>query len=103
MIGFPSIDFLGGLRLFVQDPASSGQFWLEGELIARGNESTGYFRQRFHERLPPLEQGQLEVSLLPWQDRIVSLLASSRDLDAQVRLIVETTQGERLASARIPV
>lgn len=95
------MDRLGGLRLFVQDPASSGQFWLEGELIARGNESTGYFRQRFHERLPPLEQGRLEVSLLPWQDRIVSLLASNRDLDAQVRLIVETTQGERLVRMRV--
>ncbi len=95
------MDRLGGLRLFVQDPASNGQFWLEGELIARGNESTGYFRQGFHERLPPLAQGRLEVSLLPWQDRIVSLLASSRDLDAQVRLIVETTQGERLARIRV--
>ena len=95
------MDRLGGLRLFVQDPASSGQFWLEGELIARGNESTGYFRQRFHERLPPLEQGCLEVSLLPWQDRVASLLASNRDLDAQVRLIVETTQGERLARMRV--
>jgi len=95
------MDRLGGLRLFVQDPASSCQFWLEGELIARGNESTGQFRQRFHERLPPLEQERLEASLLPWQDRIVSLLASSRDLDAQVRLIVETTQGERLARIRV--
>lgn len=95
------MDRLGGLRLFVQDPASSGQFWLEGELIARGNESTGYFRQRFHERLPPLEQGRLEVSLLPWQDRVASLLASNRDLDAQVRLIVETTQGEQLARMRV--
>ncbi len=95
------MDRLSGLRLFVQDPTSSGKFWLEGELIARGNESTGYFRQRFHERLPPLEQGRLEVSLPPWQDRIVSLLASSRDLDAQVRLIVETTQGERLARVRV--
>jgi hypothetical protein len=95
------MDRLGGLRLFVQDPTSSGQFWLGGELIVRGNESTGQFRQGFHERLPPLEQGRLEVSLLPWQDRIVSLLASSPDLDAQVRLIVETTQGERLTRIRV--
>ncbi len=95
------MDRVGSLRLFAQDPASRCQLWLEGELIARGNESTGQFRQRFHARLPPLEQGRLEVSLLPWQDRIVSLLASSPDLDAQVRLIVETTQGERLARIRV--
>ena len=95
------LDRLGGLRLFVQDPASGCRFWLKGELIARENETMERFRQRFHERLPPLEQDRLEVSLLPWQDRIVSLLASSRDLDAQVRLMVETHRGERLARIRV--
>jgi hypothetical protein len=95
------MDRVGSLRLFAQDPASRCQLWLEGELIARGNESTGYSHQSFRERLPPLEQERIEVSLLPWQDRIVSLLASSRDLDAQVRLIVATTQGERLARIKV--
>ncbi|MEI2782613.1 MAG: STY4851/ECs_5259 family protein [Candidatus Competibacter sp.] len=92
---------LGGLRLFIQDPASGRHFWLEGELIARPDEAVERFRQRFHERLPLLEQGRIEVSLLPWQDRIASLLASTQTLDAQVRLIVETVQGERLAKIRI--
>ncbi len=95
------LDRLGGLRLFVQDPTSGRHFWLEGELIARADETAEHFRQSFHERLPPLEQSRLEVSLLPWQDRIVSLLTSNRDLDAQVRLIIETTQGQHLARLRV--
>ncbi len=91
------LDRLSGLRLFVQDPASGRHFCLDGALVARENQAVERFRQQLNDRLPPLEQGRLEISLFPWQDRIVSLLASSRDLDAQVRLAVETTQGERLA------
>ncbi len=94
------LDRLGGLRLFVQDPASGRHFWLKGELIACAGETAQDFRQRFHECLPFLEQGRLEVLLLPWQERIASLLASSRNLDAQVRLVVETAQGEPLAKIR---
>jgi hypothetical protein len=95
-----SLDRLGSLQLFVQDPGGGRHFRLEGELIARDETHDG-FRQSFHDRLPSLEQGRLEIPLVPWQDRIASLLASSRDLEAQVRLIIETTQGERLASLRV--
>jgi len=90
------LDRFGGLQLLIQDPASGRHFRLEGELIAYGE-----IGRRFHERLPPLEQGRLEASLFLWQDRIASLLASSRNLEAQVRLTIETTQGERLASLRV--
>ncbi|HOW76205.1 MAG TPA: STY4851/ECs_5259 family protein [Candidatus Competibacteraceae bacterium] len=90
------LDRLGGLHLLIQDPAGGRNFRLEGERIAYGE-----IGRRFHERLPPLKQGQLEMPLFVWQDRIASLLASSRNLEAQVRLTIETTQGERLASLRV--
>ncbi len=90
------LDRLGGLQLLIQDPAGGRNFRLEGERIAYGE-----IGRRFHERLPPLEQGQLEMPLFVWQDRLASLLASSRNLEAQVRLTIETTQGERLASLRV--
>ncbi|MCB1770571.1 MAG: STY4851/ECs_5259 family protein, partial [Candidatus Competibacteraceae bacterium] len=95
-----SLDRLGSLQLFVQDPGGGRRFWLKCELITRDQTVEG-FRQRFHDRLPPLEQGRLEIPLFAWQERIASLLASNRDLEAQVRLIIETTQGERLASLRV--
>ncbi len=90
------LDRLSGLHLLIQDPAGGRNFRLEGERIVDGE-----IGRRFHERLPPLEQGQLEMPLFVWQDRIASLLASSRNLEAQVRLTIETTQGERLASLRV--
>lgn len=95
-----SLDRLGSLQLFVQDPGGGRRFWLKCELITRDQTVEG-FRQRFHDRLPPLEQGRLGIPLFAWQERIASLLASNRDLEAQVRLIIETTQGERLASLRV--
>jgi hypothetical protein len=95
------LDRLGGLHLVVQDPMGGQRFWLEGELITHQNGPGPRFRQRFHDRLPPLDQGRLEISLFPWQDRIASLLASSHDLEAQVRLVIETTQNQRLALIRV--
>lgn len=95
------LDRLGGLHLVVQDPTGGQRFWLEGELIAHENGPGPRFRQRFHDRLPPLDQGRLEMALFPWQDRIASLLASSHDLEAQVRLVIETPQNQRLALIRV--
>lgn len=95
------LDRLGGLHLVVQDPMGGQRFWLEGELIAHENGPGPRFHQRFNDLLPPLDQGRLEMALFPWQDRIASLLASSHDLEAQVRLVIETTQNQRLALIRI--
>jgi hypothetical protein len=113
------LDRLGGVQLLIQDPAGGRHFRLAGELIASSNltepslhsktwlplnqlgEILKHRHQGFSDRLPALEQGRLETSLFLWQDRIASLLASSRDLEAQVRLEVETTQGERLAWLRV--
>lgn len=89
-----ALERLGGLRLFVQDPAGGRHYWLRGDLPAEGF-------QPFHERLPPLENGRIEVSLYRWQERIESLLASIEVLEAQVRLDVETAQGQRLARVRV--
>ncbi|MEI2769629.1 MAG: STY4851/ECs_5259 family protein [Candidatus Competibacter sp.] len=99
--GWIPLDRLGGLHLVVQDPTGGQRFWLEGELIAHENEPGPRFRQCFHDRLPPLDRGRLEMALFPWQDRIASLLASSHDLEAQVRLVIETTQNQRLALIRV--
>lgn len=95
------LDRLGGLHLVVQDPMGGQRFRLAGELIAHENEPGTRFHQRFYDRLPPLDQGRLEMALFPWQDRIASLLASSRDLEAQVRLVIETTQQQCLALIRV--
>jgi hypothetical protein len=95
------LDRLGGLQVLIQDPAGGRNFWLEGERLAQPNPDGEPLRQTFRARLPPLEQGRLELPLLAWQNRITSLLAGSRDLEAQVRLLTKTGQGERLAHLRI--
>lgn len=98
------LDRLGGLQLLIQDPAGGRHFRLEGQWVTRNltkpsqlGEIIKRRRQGFSDRLPALEQGRLEISLCLWQDRLASLLASSHDLEAQVRLEIETTKGERLA------
>ena len=95
------LDRLGGLQLLIQDPAGGRSFRLEGELLVQPNPVGEPLRQTFRARLPPLEQGRLALPLLAWQNRIASLLAGSRDLEAQVRLLIKTGQGERLAHLRI--
>jgi len=95
------LDRLGGLQLLIQDPAGGRSFWLEGELLAQPNPDGAPLRQTFRARLPPLEQGRLELPLLAWQNRIAWLLAGSRDLEAQVRLLIKTGQSERLAHLRV--
>ncbi|MBK8534713.1 MAG: hypothetical protein IPL59_06125 [Candidatus Competibacteraceae bacterium] len=95
------LDRLGGLQLFIQDPAGGCRFWLESTLIADSNADVPVSRQGFRDRLPPLAQSQLEISLFNWQERIASLLASSGHLEAQVQLLIKTTQGERLTQIRV--
>lgn len=61
------LDRLGGLQVLIQDPAGGRNFWLDGELL-RATEPVGEpLRQTFRTRLPPLEQGRLELSLLAWR------------------------------------
>ncbi len=95
------LDRLGGLQLFIQDPAGGCRFWLESTLIADSNADVPISRQGFRDRLPPLAQSQLEISLFNWQERIASLLASSGHLEAQVQLLIKTAQGERLTQIRV--
>jgi len=82
----------GGLRLVVMDPDSKGHFNLEGELVGT------HFG--FRTRLPFLHDGRLDTSLHAWQERLSALLASSGDLDTEVRLAVTRNQ-ERLARVRV--
>jgi hypothetical protein len=96
-----ALDRLGGLQLLIQDPAGGCRFWLDSEMIADPNTDIPLSRQGFRDRLPPLAQSQIEISLFPWQEPIASLLASRRDLEAHVRLLVKTMQGERLAQIRV--
>ena len=95
------LDRLGGLQLLIQNPVDGRNFWLEGVLLTRPNADSEPLRQTFHDRLPPLDQGRLDLPLFAWQNRIASLLADHPDLEAQVRLMIETLQGERLASIRV--
>jgi hypothetical protein len=92
------LDRLGGLQLILQDPTGGSRFWLDGEFIAP-LEPGGEPRPRlgFRDRLPALEGGRLEIPAFPWHDRIASLLASSRALEACLRLEICTSMGESLA------
>ena len=106
------VDRLGGMQIFIQDPTSQ-RFYLEAELITNHVSARSSWsaldtlrmlveqKYGFQEALPPLENKQLAISLFHWQERIESLLASSDDLEDQVRLSVVTRTGERLASIRI--
>ncbi|WP_341326861.1 STY4851/ECs_5259 family protein [Methylotuvimicrobium sp. KM2] len=96
-----SLDRLGGLRLFLQDHAGGCRYWLEAELISADAVDCELPRLRFRDRLPMLNSGRLETALLVWQDRIASLLNSSRSLDALVRLEITTPKGETLARINI--
>lgn len=96
-----SLERLGGLRLFLQDHAGGRRYWLDVELISADALDCELPRLRFRDRLAILSSGRLETSLLTWQDRIASLLSSSRSLDALIRLEVSTSQGETLARLNI--
>ncbi|NJA07818.1 hypothetical protein HC024_19090 [Methylococcaceae bacterium WWC4] len=96
-----SLDRLGGLRLFLQDQAGGRRYWIDAELITTDSLDSELPRLRFQDRLPVLTSGRLEINLLTWQDRIASLLSSSRSLDALVRLQISTSQGETLARLNI--
>ncbi|MBP9603280.1 MAG: STY4851/ECs_5259 family protein [Chromatiaceae bacterium] len=86
------VDRCGGLRLVVIDPAGSGRYDLDGELIGT--------RFGFRSRLPPLQDGRLDLSLHACQDRLSALLASQGDLDAGIRVAVTLNQ-QRLAQVLV--
>jgi hypothetical protein len=92
---------IGGLRLSLQDHVGGRCYWLDAELITADRVDAGLPRLRFRDRLPALDSGRCETTLLVWQERIASLLNSSRSLDARVRLEVSSTQGECLAHLQI--
>lgn len=92
------LDRLGGLQLILQDPTGGSRFWLDGEFIAPLEpDDKPRPRLGFRDRLPALEGNRLEIPAFPWYDRISSLLASSRALEACLRLEVCTSMGESLA------
>jgi hypothetical protein len=95
------LDRLGGLRLLLQDSVSGHCAWLDAELITAETVDAELPRLRFRERLPALVSGRCETTLLVWQERIASLLNSSRSLDAFIQLDVSTTKGECLARLQI--
>jgi hypothetical protein len=95
------VDRLGGLRLFLQDNVGGQSYWLNAELIAEDRNNVNLPRLRFINQLPILTKGRSEVSLISWQERIVSLLNSSRKLDAYVSLKITSKQGESLAHVKI--
>lgn len=82
------VDRCGGLRVVVLDPADQGRYDLDGELIGT------HFG--FRDRLPPLQDGRLDLSLHVWQGHLSALLASQGDVDAGIRIAVTRNQ-QRLA------
>lgn len=111
------VDRLGGMQLLIQDPTSQ-RFRLEAELITISTSDRSSTQQSwsaldnlrmlfdqqkysFQEALPFLINKRLDISLFRWQERIESLLASTDDLEDQVRLSILTKEGERLASVLI--
>ncbi|MEY3760121.1 MAG: hypothetical protein RIR39_1612 [Pseudomonadota bacterium] len=95
------LDRLGGLRLFLQDHMGVKGYRLVGKLITTNSADAVLPCLQFSDRLPQFNSGRYETSLLIWQDRIASLLNSSRCLDAFVRLDVTSVQGECLARIQI--
>lgn len=95
------LDRLGGLRVLVQDHAGSSRFWLDARLIAEANDAGEHILGGFRQRLPVLRDGQLDFGLYDWHDRIASLLASSPQLDACIRLEIASSHQETLASVHI--
>ncbi|MEI6069761.1 MAG: STY4851/ECs_5259 family protein, partial [Methylococcaceae bacterium] len=94
------LDRFGGLRLLLQDHQGGQGYRLEAELVSADWVDAGLPRLRFNDRLPVLDSGRYEITLLIWQERIASLLNSSRSLDAYVRLDITSAQGECLGSSR---
>lgn len=95
------LDRLGGLRLLIQDHTGSSRFRLLARLSMAAGQSTEQTAGEFHERLPMLVEGQLDLGLYAWHDRIASLLASCSQLGASVRLEIVSSQQETLTSAHI--
>ncbi len=95
------LDRLGGLRLLLQDHLGGQGYRLQAELITANEVDAGLPRLRFSDHLPALDSGRCDTTLLVWQERIASLLNSSRSLDAHVQLDVSSAQGECLARLRI--
>lgn len=95
------LDRLGGLRLLLQDHLGGKGYRFEGKLITNNPLDAGLPCLQFSDRLPLFDLGRYETTLLIWQDRIVSLLNSSRCLDARVRLEIISAQGECLACLQI--
>ena len=95
------LDRLGGLRLLIQDHTGSSHFRLLARLSVAAGQSTEQVVGEFRERLPVLVEGQLDLGLYAWHDRIASLLASCSRLDASVRLDIVSSQQETLASVHV--
>jgi hypothetical protein len=91
--GFVPLSRLDGVRLIVQDPHGGTSYFLEAVLVV-GEMETEYF---FSDRLPPLAKGRVDLSLTQWRDRIISMVVSSSDSEAKVRLSVLTGYSELIA------
>ncbi|NEV60365.1 STY4851/ECs_5259 family protein [Thiorhodococcus minor] len=107
------LDRLGGLHAFIQDTAGGCRYRLQGSFLTHDLSGQpwaplGQLRQLmtdghrcFSTQLAPLDHGRLEIPLSTWRDRVASFLASSADLDAQVRLSIISSRGDQLASVRV--
>jgi len=107
------LDRLGGLHAFIQDTTGHGRYRLQGSFLTHNPSGQPWaplsqLRQImtdghrcFSIQLAPLAQGQLDISLSTWRDRIAAFLASSTDLDAQVRLSILSSNRDQLASVRV--
>lgn len=80
---------LGGLQLFIQDQTDNSRFTLDVTLQG----STLGFRQK----LPSLQQGCLQFLLDSERERLASLLASTHEQDASVKIQV-VSSGTRFAT-----
>lgn len=80
---------LGGLQLFIQDQTDSSRFTLD---VALEGGTLG-----FRQKLPPLQHGGLQFLLDSERERFASLLASTNERDASVKIQV-ISGGTRLAT-----
>lgn len=91
--GLTPISRLDGLRIVVQDPRGGTRYFLRG-ILSVERRDTPYM---FSDPLPPLVEGRLDLPLMQWRDHINSMVVSSSDLEAQVKLQILSNSDEVLA------
>lgn len=91
---------LGAIQAVAQSPQGGGGYWLEATV--RADADTDLHHQLWlRTSLTPTGNGRAIFELHRWQERLDSLLAMSRNLDAQATLEIHDRMGTVLACLKV--